>query len=835
MNSKIYKISHLIRQISCLIVLLGGSIFASAQTISGTLFEKNTGEPLGFANISVQGTDLGTATELDGTFVLEIPDALGKVLLFDFIGFKSKEVTIEKIDQPLEIFLEEDTHTLGEVTVRPDYEYDKQMFRKVIANKPKNNPAKFDQVAYLDYSRLSIFLNNLDDKIIDRKMFKNSKDAFIRNDDSLVMMPFYMSEVLSEKRYDGNWEEKIIAEESESLLNKLDKTVNNVILQKLATQINFYDNQVLVMEKGFPSPLSKRALLFYNIYLTDSTYVDGIKQYKFYFYPKNKRNITFKGHFWVEDGSFAVTTIDAKLPNSANINFVNNFEVSTTFQKTPQNVWYYDQQKIKLDFTLSTSKDSTDRSQEFAIQKLVDFQEVTTDVNQEIKIKALDNNTLVANSSISAFAQGLRSQPLDLFEQQAYYGIKKLKNERAIKFIDKMGNMFLTTYYNAGYIDIGSFFDIYQRNAVEGHRITFPFRTSEKLSKNISVNGFIGYGTESKEVKYGGALNFKLPNDGWTVFSLRYEDDYFELSRSRFHEFIRENAFTKGNGNLLNAFTAEPNQNIIRQKRWSLNMEHQLHPNIGVMVRPFYKEFESNRYVDFERSDIATQTFQNVGVLLDTRISFGQKFQKGYFTRVYYGNQKPVLHFTAEFGKNIIPDDTKENGRNYVHLNFSARQKVNIGQVKLRSLIQTGYVINSVPFPLLHMPRGNQSLGYARFHYNLLNQTSIASDLYTDLHLELNGGGIIFNHLPLISKLKLRETLTFKGHYSKLTGNHEDIFELPDGILAPPKDPYLEMGVGVTNLFKFLRVEYVRRLSNGAYMDKISAKQGVRLRIEVSF
>ena len=64
--------------------------------------------------------------------------------------------------------------------------------------------------------------------------------------------------------------------------------------------------------------------------------------------------------------------------------------------------------------------------------------------------------------------------------------------------------------------------------------------------------------------------------------------------------------------------------------------------------------------------------------------------------------------------------------------------------------------------------------------------------------------------------------------------NH-DIFELPDGILAPPKNPYLEMGVGVTNLFKFLRVEYVRRLSNGAYMDRISAKQGVRLRIEVSF
>lgn len=833
MNSNFFK-KITIRTTTLLALLIISLTCGYAQTITGILFEKDSGEPLSFANITVKGTDIGTASELDGSFILDVPDAKGKTLVFDFIGFKSKEITIKETFN-FEVFLEADNHTLGEVTVRPDYSYDKEMFKKVIANKSKNNPSQLNEVSYLDYSRLSIFLNNLDKKITERRIFKNSVDAFISKSDSTVMMPFFMSETLLEKRYDGKWEEKILAEESECLLDKLDKTVNNVILEKLASQINFYNNRVLVMDKGFPSPLSKRALLLYNIYLTDSTTVDGSKHYKFDFYPKNRRNTTFKGHFWVEDGSFALSKIVAKLPNSANINYVNNFEVSTTYAKTQENVWFYKQQKIKLDFTLVKSKDSTDQKKEFAIQKIVDFQQVNTNAAQEMDLSFIEKNATSISQDAPSLIYGLRSQPLDLFEQQAYDGIKKLKDERAIKMVDKLGEMFLTSYYHAGYIDIGSFFDIYQRNAIEGHRLTLPFRTSEKLAKNISLNGFVGYGTKSKEVKYGGAINFRLPTDGWTIFSLRYEDDYFELSRSRFHEFIKENPFTKGNGNLLNAFSASPTQNIIRQKKWSLNIEHQLHPNIGLIVRPFYKEFEANNFINFVKGDIQTSSFKNVGILLDARISFSQKFQKGYFSRVYYGNQKPILHFTAEFGKNIIPNTPEQKDKYYTHLNLSIRHKVNIGQAKLRTLLQTGYIKNDVPFPLLHMPRGNQSIGYARFHYNLLKQTSIASDLYTDLHLELNGGGTVLNNIPLISRLKLRETLTFKGHYGKLLGNHQDIFELPNSILTPPNRPYLEMGIGVTNLFKVLRLEYVRRLTNGEYMDKISAQHGVRFRIEVAF
>jgi hypothetical protein len=49
------------------------------------------------------------------------------------------------------------------------------------------------------------------------------------------------------------------------------------------------------------------------------------------------------------------------------------------------------------------------------------------------------------------------------------------------------------------------------------------------------------------------------------------------------------------------------------------------------------------------------------------------------------------------------------------------------------------------------------------------------------------------------------------------------------------KEPYFEAGIGVGNIFKVLRIEYVRRLNTASFFNQISSKNGIKLRIEVSF
>jgi hypothetical protein len=47
--------------------------------------------------------------------------------------------------------------------------------------------------------------------------------------------------------------------------------------------------------------------------------------------------------------------------------------------------------------------------------------------------------------------------------------------------------------------------------------------------------------------------------------------------------------------------------------------------------------------------------------------------------------------------------------------------------------------------------------------------------------------------------------------------------------------PYAEIGVGLTNILKFLRVEYVHLLGNHYLDEPFTDKHGIRIRAEVSF
>ena len=89
--------------------------FAQEQrrTITGTVKDVN-GESIIGANVSVEGTTLGTITDIDGAFKLDAPEN-GK-LIISFIGYEKQEVSINK-KNTFSITLKEDSEMLSEVVV----------------------------------------------------------------------------------------------------------------------------------------------------------------------------------------------------------------------------------------------------------------------------------------------------------------------------------------------------------------------------------------------------------------------------------------------------------------------------------------------------------------------------------------------------------------------------------------------------------------------------------------------------------------------------------------------------------------------------------------------
>ncbi|MBL7853404.1 MAG: TonB-dependent receptor [Cyclobacteriaceae bacterium] len=89
--------------------------FAQQRTVSGRVTASADGSPLPGVNVVIKGTATGTATDADGRFTLTVGNS-GDVLIFSFIGFINKEVTVGQ-QSTVDVSLDEDATQLSEVVV----------------------------------------------------------------------------------------------------------------------------------------------------------------------------------------------------------------------------------------------------------------------------------------------------------------------------------------------------------------------------------------------------------------------------------------------------------------------------------------------------------------------------------------------------------------------------------------------------------------------------------------------------------------------------------------------------------------------------------------------
>ncbi|MEX2512064.1 MAG: TonB-dependent receptor [Cyclobacteriaceae bacterium] len=85
------------------------------QTVTGTITDSSNGETLPGVNILIKGSNMGTVSDLDGTFRLNVPNE-GAVLVFSFVGFLTEEIPVRN-QQVINVNLNPDQSDLEEVVV----------------------------------------------------------------------------------------------------------------------------------------------------------------------------------------------------------------------------------------------------------------------------------------------------------------------------------------------------------------------------------------------------------------------------------------------------------------------------------------------------------------------------------------------------------------------------------------------------------------------------------------------------------------------------------------------------------------------------------------------
>ncbi|MDR2913559.1 MAG: TonB-dependent receptor plug domain-containing protein [Tannerella sp.] len=90
-----------------------GTLFAQTRTITGKVLSSEDGEPVIGASVRIEGTTIGTTTNFDGDFSLNVP-ADAKTVTVSYIGMKTAKLPIQG---NMTINLDPDTQTLDEVVV----------------------------------------------------------------------------------------------------------------------------------------------------------------------------------------------------------------------------------------------------------------------------------------------------------------------------------------------------------------------------------------------------------------------------------------------------------------------------------------------------------------------------------------------------------------------------------------------------------------------------------------------------------------------------------------------------------------------------------------------
>ena len=169
----------------------------------------------------------------------------------------------------------------------------------------------------------------------------------------------------------------------------------------------------------------------------------------------------------------------------------------------------------------------------------------------------------------------------------------------------------------------------------------------------------------------------------------------------------------------------------------------------------------------------------------------------------------------------------------------------------LDTRIQTGIIWQQVPFTKLHIPPTSTSILLGQRSFNLMKPMEFMMDEYVSLYMTYYFKGWILNRIPGINKLKLRGVVSFAGIYGGLTKKNNPylqtgngLYELPhtdfangidaqgnvdyiDGVpyikdgfrTSSPigKLPYMEITAGFENIFKFIRIDYIRRITYNDY------------------
>ncbi|MGB0403188.1 MAG: DUF5686 family protein [Salibacteraceae bacterium] len=787
---------------------------AQKTIVSGKVIDAETNQPLPFVNIAYKNSKIGTSTDLDGNYRIETYYPTDS-LVASFIGYLPQSFKVRKDEsQSINFKLNTGQVNLNEVVIRPDKKAVNPahvILDQVIQNKKINNKVKLDAYEYEVYNKVEFDLNNIDEKFMERKVWKPFKFIFDNVDSTgeKPFLPVFMTESMSDYYYTRlpkrNKEiikaVKVSGIENESVQQFLGDMYQNV---------NVYDNYIKLFNKSFVSPVANMGKASYRYYLLDSANIDNHKCYKIKFIPKRDHELNFSGILWIADTSYAVKEIEATASKNANINFVKDMYIHQQYNQVESEVWMLTRDNLIVDFNLAET------TMGIYGKKTTTYKDFVINKPRSTEFFAEGSNTVVLDSAdgySNDYWTKHRHEGLGATEAQVYQMVDTLNTIPAFRTYVDVIKIVTTGYKEFKKFELGPYFNLYSFNPVEGHRFRLGARTLKEFNETIRLRGFLAYGTKDTKLKYGAGFDLFLNRKSWSMIHVDYKYDIEQLGTS---------PNGAGQDNILaSVFRSRPANQLNGIEEYSISWEHWWREGfsneISLKHRHLFSVGDGLKFQNVaETGEIVDEAFLKFSEIeIKTRIGIREKFVLGGFDRYSLKSKYPILGVNATFGlKGVLGSEYE-----YQKVFLYGYDRIFINPIGYSDIVVgAGKIWGAVPFPVLELHNGNETFFYQDLAFNLMNFLEYASDEWVEASITHHFNGIFFNRVPLLRKLQWREVAHVKGVYGTLSDvNNPDVNKqqtlFPNSMTELPK-PYFEMGVGVENIFKVIRVDALWRLTN---------------------
>ncbi len=801
------------------------SFMGSSQVI-GNVKDAN-GNPLAFVNIYVEGTYVGTTSNADGNYELNIPEQKSFTIIFKYLGYKTlkQELIPGTYPYTFNTALYEEKITLDEVLINAGENPANRIIRNAIANR-KKNLEKNDAFIANFYSRGLIRIKDAPEKILGQELGDLGGGL-----DSTRSGIIYLSETISKIEYQrpDKLKEKIIASKVSG--DDSGFSFNNAS----DVDYNFYNNTV-ELGNQIVSPIADYAFNYYRYNLEGVFYDDlGNLINKIEVIPRRENDRIFSGTIYIVEDQWSIYALELEITGQqAQIPAADNITLQQAFSYSEdESFWVLISQSIDFRYGIFGIKGD---GRFTAVYSEYDF---NPNFNSKTFTKEILSFADAANKKDSTYWNTLRPVPLT-GEESGDYKIKDSiqvirKSKTYLDSIDAENNKFKIPNILFGYdyqnsykdwsIGFGSPLGSLNFNTVQGFNgnLSINYRKNlDEFRQYFTANAILNYGIADKRLRPVLSLTYKFNNisrpfitlsGGVTtqqfnannpisplinsVSSLFFEDNYMKLYNKSFAQISYSQEWFNG----LRFYSK-----LSYEKR---------SPLFNTTTQVFFNQkdaYTSNNPLDETAYGIATFNIHNILKLkLSARIRFGQEYMSYPDSKFNITNSKYpslYLNYNKGFG-------ASNSIYNFDRLKARLSQSFDVGNKgHLRYNLKAGTFLNAngIAFMDYHHFNGNrthigQSGNYTDVFNNLPYYVLSTNASYMELHVEHDFKGYVLGKIPLLNTL----------NYNLVIGAHT--------LSTKEISPYHEYTIGIDNIgwgkFRFLRLDYVRSYQNGFISDAV--------------